>query len=201
MALALWTDRGTVLSSNLPADTGTVFGQSGLTFPDEGNILRVVSGTGINPGGLGADNVLAVFTIPANSFDIAGRGLNFLAMGSFANNANSKQVRIIFNPVTAVVGSTVGTGGTIIADTGAYTTALNAAWQIEANVFKYGVTGSNTQLGIHQSAQIAAIVSALIVPNAMTAVESGPILVAITGNAATATTNISLNFFEVNAMN
>jgi len=38
-------------------------------------------------------------------------------------------------------------------------------------------------------------------PLATTAVESGAILIAVTGNAATATSDILLNFFEVNAMN
>ena len=104
MPVQLWTtNKGDILSSNLPSDTATQFGGGGLTFPEEGNMLRLVSGAGISPGATAADNVLAVFSIPGNSFDISGRGMNFLAMGSFASNTNSKQVKIIFNPATAVV--------------------------------------------------------------------------------------------------
>lgn len=199
MPMRLWTDRGEFLSNALPSDTATNFGGSGLTFPDEGNIVRFATFPGITPTATGVDNVLAVFSLPASSFDIAGRGLNFLAMGSFAANASNKQVKIIYNATTAVVGATV-TGGVTIADTG--TSAGNAVgWQVEANVFKYGLPGSNTQLGIHQSAQVGATVSTLLIPNALTAVESGAILVAVTGKATTTATDILLAFWEVNAMN
>ena len=38
-------------------------------------------------------------------------------------------------------------------------------------------------------------------PALATATENGAILVAVTGNAGTATGDIALNFFEINAMN
>ncbi len=195
------SSKGDVSSAGFPSDTGVSFGGGSGNFAPAGNIYRYVSGTGISPGATAADNVLAAYSIPAGSFDAAGRGMNFLAMGKFATGTNTKQVKIIFNPTTAVVGSTVGSGGTTIADSGSYSTTGACAWQMDANVFKYGAAGSNTQLGIHQSAQIAAVVSALVVPTAITATESGAILVAVTGAAGTTATDIVLNFFEVYVMN
>jgi hypothetical protein len=189
-------------------DTVTTFGGtnapsaslSGLaTFPDEGNIYREVVASR-NPASTAADIVVGVYTLPAYSFDISGRGVNLLAEGSFANNVNSKRVKIYFGCTTAVLGSAV-TGGTVIADTGAFTTAANVGWSLEANVFKYGAAGSNTQLGLHQGAQIGATVGTLLVPTLLTATESGAILIAVTANAATTATDIVYNFFEVNAMN
>lgn len=176
------------------------FGSSTGTFNLEGNLNRQISAAGISPGATAADNVLAVYTLPANAFDVAGRGLNIVAEGSFAATANNKRVKIIFNPATAVVGSTVGASGTTIADTG--TVATNGTgWSLEANVFKYGAAGSNTQIGLHQQAQVGAAVASLLVPSLITAAENGAILIAITGNATTAASDILFNFLEVNAMN
>jgi hypothetical protein len=160
-----------------------------------GNASSQLSGAGINPGATGADNVLAVFSLPANSFDIAGRGINIVAQGSVANNTNSKRMKLYFGCTTAVVGSTV-TGGTVVADTGAYTTANAVGWALEANVYKYGAAGSNTQLGLHQAAQIGATVGSLLAPASLTATENAAILIAVTGNAATTATDIVLYFFE-----
>lgn len=201
-AMRVWTELGMINIPNL-SPLGFTFGGAG--FPnasimgEEGNIYRetVVSR---NPGAINQDNVLAAFTIPAGSFDIAGRGVNLLSQGSVAATVNSKRLKIYWGCTAAVVGSAVS-GGTVIADTGAYTTNNAVGWSLEANVFKYGAAGSNTQLALHMSAQIGLTVGTLLVPSALTSTESGPIIVAITGNAVTVVTDIIYNFFEVNAMN
>jgi hypothetical protein len=185
----------------VPAGSLFQFGKSGGDFGASGNLNTSISGAGVSPGATGADNVLAVFTLPANAFDVASRGINISAAGSFANNAHTKDCKIIFNPSTAVVGSTVGSGGTTIADTGSFSTAANVGWSLEANVYKYGAAGSNTQLGIHAAAQIGATVGTLLIPTLITATESGAILIAITGNAGTTATDILLNFAELFLMN
>jgi hypothetical protein len=193
-ALAVVPGTGIEPSSNLEQ-----FGAGTATVLAEGNINRQISGTGVQPGGTAVDSVLAVFSIPANSFDISGRGIGLTAQGSFGATANNKRVKLIFNATTAVVGSAV-TGGTTVADTG--TVATNGGgWSLQANVFKYGAGGSNTQLGLHQQAQIGNAVAALLAPSLITATESGAILVAVTGNATTVVSDIAFNFFEANAMN
>lgn len=189
-------------NGDLPSTVTEQFGSSTATMLEEGNINRQVSasGSGVSPGATGADNVLAVYTIPANAFDVSGRGVTITAQGSFGATGNNKRIKIIFNPASAVVGSTVGASGTTIADTG--TVATNGGgWSLQGSVFKYGAAGSNTQLGLHQQAQVGGAVSALLAPANITATESGAILVAVTGNATTATSDIVLNFIEVNAMN
>ena len=184
-----------------PSTVSTQFGSGTSTFLEEGNIYKNIPATAINPGSTGNDNVLAVFSVPANSFDgVSNRGLAITACGSVANNTNAKRMKIIFNATTAVVGSAV-TGGTTIADTGSYTTTGAAGWQINAQVFKYGAAGSNTQLCLHESTQIGSTVSSLVSPQQTTATESGAILIAITGNATTTATDIALNFVQINAMN
>ncbi len=171
-------------------------GKSTAMAAGSGNIVAQVLGTAVNPGATGADNVLAAWSLPANFFDSAGRGLLITAMGSVANNVNSKRIKIYFGCTTATVGSTV-TGGTVIADTGAYTTTGAAGWAVAAQVVKYGNPGSNTQLALHQAAQIGSTVGALLVPTALTAAENAAIIVAVTGNAVTATTDILYNFGEI----
>ena len=198
---AVWSFSGAAYASGgyNPASEVTQVGQGTALAAAEGNIYRSVLGTATSPAATGSDYVLAVYALPANSFDVSGRGVNLLAMGSLAANTNNKRIKLIFNCTTAVVGSAV-TGGTTVCDTGTVTTS-GGGWALEANVFKYGAAGSNTQLGIHQSAQTGSTVSALLAPSAITATESGAILIAVTGNATTATTDILYNFFEVNAMN
>ncbi|CAN5949961.1 unnamed protein product [Sphagnum jensenii] len=184
-----------------PSTAATFFGSGTGTFLEEGNIYRYASATGTSPGSINNDNVLATFSIPANSLDgIGNRGLMITAAGSVANNTNSKRLKIFWACTSATVGSAVS-GGTLIADTGAYTTTGAAGFEISANVFKYGAANSNTQIALHSQAQIGSTVGGLIVPTPLTATENAVIIIAITGNAVTATTDIVLNWAEINAMN
>jgi hypothetical protein len=192
--------KGDIPWSFLPPNS-TQLGSGTGSMREAGTLTLQTSTSGINPGGTNADNVLAVYTLPANSLYSAGNGLYISAIGTFANNVNSKRVKIIIGPSTAVVGSTVGSGGTTIADTGAYSTAAAATWSVAAAVYKYGAAGSNTQLGIHVSSQINTSVTNLTAPSSLTLTESGAILIALTGNAATTATDIALNFFEIMAQN
>lgn len=200
---AVWVFSGAAYGAGGAAPNSEVvqFGSGSAVAGAEGNINRQVMVPAVSPNGLNADYVVGVYSLPASSFDVAGRGLNIIAQGSFAANNNSKRIKLIFNATTAVVGSVV-TGGTTICDTGAVTTLANGVgWAVEANVFKYGAAGSNTQLGLHVSAQVGLTVSSLLVPTAVTATESGPILIAVTANAVTAGTDILTSFVELNAMN
>jgi hypothetical protein len=187
-----------------PSTEITQFGSGSATFLEEGNISRqtLAVGSGVSPVGTGADSVLAFFTIPANSFDIAGRGLQITAAGSFAANGNNKTVKLIASNTLPVVGNAPpGTGNAItIATTGVVTTN-NQGWSISANLFKYGANGSNTQLAIHSQAQVGAAVSALQVPANATLIENAAMYLMSTGNAGTTATDIVQNWFEINAMN
>ena len=193
-------------AEKLVATTGEIanapgpFGSGTSPFGRSGNVYTQVSAAGISPAATGADKVLAVFSLPANSFDVAGRALQIQTEGSFASNGDTKEVKIIINPATAVVGQTVGAGGTTIADTGAVTTN-GGGWAIEAEVVKYGAQGSNTQLAVHQQAQVGGAVSALLAPQALTMPENASILIALTGNATTTASDIVFNFMQIFAQN
>jgi hypothetical protein len=187
--------------------TETEYFGSGLgTFPLQGNLscTGYLAAGAISPGATGADNVLAVYSLPANSFDGApgnARMLQIQASGSFANNTNAKTTKIIFNPSTAVVGSTVGTGGTTIATSGVYSTTGACGWMLQAQVAKVGAANSNTQVAQETATIVAATHGGIGLPVYPVATENAPILIAITGNAATTATDILLNFFEVSAAN
>jgi len=183
----------------MTATESEVFGNGTGNFGLEGNLVSQAS-AGVNPAATGADNVLAVYSLPAGSFDQAGRVIEISASGGYAANGNTKTVKIIVGAASAVVGSTIGSGGTTIASSGAVATN-GAGWSLEASVVKYGAAGSNTQQGIHSAAQNGSAVAALITPASLTLNEALPILIAVTGDAATTATDIALNFFAVNAQN
>lgn len=190
---------GTQVAAYL-AGGAELFGGGTGVMGGEGNINVQAPATAVSPGATAADNVLAVYSIPAGSFSAAGKMISITASGSFAANGNNKTVKIIVNPATAVVGSTVGTGGTTICSTAVVATN-GAGWQVQGTIIKQGAAGANTQLGIHEQAQIGAAVASMLAPSAITATESGAILVAITGNAATTATDILFNALVVNACN
>src|ERR1700732_4483150 len=112
MADLLWSAQGDV--STLPSETVFQYGNSVANGPPQAtggprillNKQNFAQAAPVNPGATGADNVLAVYSLPANTFDIAGRSISIRAMGSIATGTNNKTVKIIFNPATAVVGST-----------------------------------------------------------------------------------------------
>lgn len=183
-----------------PAAASGTFGGGAGTFGLEGNLAAQLVAAGVNPGATAADNVLAVYSLPAASLSAAGKGIAIAARGSFGATGNNKRIKIIANPATAVVGSTVGASGTTIADTGTVTTN-GGGWSIGAELYKYGALGSNTQIGMNTQNLAGAASPALLAPALVTAVESGAILIAVTGNAATVVGDIALNAMLVNGLN
>ena len=67
-------------AAGLTSGAQTQFGSSTGYFLEEGNLYRFVSGTGVSPAATGSDVVLAVYTLPASAFDIAGRGLSLTCL-------------------------------------------------------------------------------------------------------------------------
>jgi hypothetical protein len=186
------------------SDVGTgsafTFGAGTAAFGPEGNIFAGVYGATANePSATGGDYVLAVFSLPANSFSAAGKGIIVQGAGGYGGTANTKTVKLIFNPSAAVVGSTV-TGGTTIATTGALTQS-GTGWELLATAYKFGAANSNTQYAQQIRATSGAVEAGVGAPVFPTATENAAILVAVTGNAATATSDINLNLFTINALN
>jgi hypothetical protein len=205
--LVLWSSIGDVVLGSAQAGAiGASFGngaaqfggnpQNALQMGDDGNLNVQTVSAGRNPAGTAADYIVSTFNIPAGGFDLANRGIAILAAGS-ALNASTKSFKIIIGG-TGAVGSIISGGVTIAS---LLTTALNGGWQVQANMFKYGAAGSNTQIAIHEASQIAGTVSPLIAPTLLTQVESAAIPVAVTINAATLATDAIFNFSQIFAMN
>ena len=194
--------KGDIPWNSLPNTFGVQFGgaSSPASMAGDGNIYRnpIAVASGVNPGGTAGDYVVDFFAIPAGSLDKVGRGLEIIAMGNVASNTNSKRVKLWWNTAAPTVGSVVS-GGTLIADTGAYTTTGAAGYSLTAMVFK--TAAANSQICLHQASQIGAAVGALVAGSTTTATESGVIYVAVTANAATTATDITHLFTEVFAMN
>ena len=189
-----------------PATFQTQFGGAPAVSAENilpaGNIYRQVNSASVSPTFLNSDVVLAVFSLPAQTFDGAAgtnRMIQVQGMGGFAGNGNTKRVKLFYNPSAAVVGTTVS-GGTLMADTLA-TASNGGGWYVSGWVAKYGVNSSNTQLVTSGAALAGATGNAVAAPSYTSATESSAILVAVTGNCATATTDVFCNMFIVSGFN
>ena len=202
---AIWGFAGAAYGSggSNPSSEVAQFGSSTATLAEGGNINRQISAAGVSPGATGADNVIAVFSLPANAFDGAtgtNRGISITACGKFGATGNNKEIKLIFNPSTAVLGSTVGSGGTLLADTGVVATN-GGGWWLSGNVYKYGAANSNTQMCTSNGAISGAVHNGISAPAAATATENAAILIAVTANCANATSDALFNFIEIAAAN
>lgn len=191
------------LGSYAPSTWATQFGSGTGTFLEEGNLYRQaygISDVGGQPAATGADKVIAAYTLPANSLDGTGfRGLNFQMQGNFAATGNNKTCKIIVGCTTAAVGTTV-TGGTTLCTTGV-SAGNNLPWYLSGTLFKYGAANFNTQSGMMTGLIIGTTHSGATLAVNLTLTENAAILIAFTGNAATAATDIQMTLAEVNAMN
>jgi hypothetical protein len=201
VAAAKWVFSGADYSNggSTPNTELIALGSGTAQFPAQGIIYRQLVAAGIQPAGTNEDDVLATYTLPANSFDVAGREIIVRAFGSVAANANTKRIKIYFNCTSAVVGSVVS-GGTLICSSGNSTTS-GAGWVIEGRIIKYGNPNSNTQVCFHTAGLVGSYVAPLLVPTNTTAIENAPIIIAIVGNAATLSTDITFKLVEITATN
>ena len=122
--------------------------------------------------GTGADvteDTLQIFTLPANAFDVVGRGVHIEAWGTTGADANTKIVRLYF--------------GAKIYDS----TAIplnNGGWYLWANVYK---TGSNTQTAVATSVFGNSNPATNI--NALAQIDTSGIVIKVTGQNSAAVTN------------
>jgi hypothetical protein len=201
---AIWTLDGVVPGVGvLPANMLTYFGSGMGTIAGAGDLNRQIGNPLAGNNADTADDVLASYTLPASSFDLAGRGLCITAQGSTGTTTNNKRVKLWFN---ATISAGVVTGGSVIADTGPWVNATapnnNVGWQLMAIVVKYGAAGSNTQYA-QGTAILGTIHGGIGLPVFPTAVEPGAIVIALTGSSYTtgAANDVVANWFQVDAMN
>lgn len=180
------------------------FGNGTANFDDSGNINVQTGNPLTNPATITNDNVLAIYSLPANSLSVAGNGLEITTCGNLGNDSQAKRVKLIWNATAAVVGSAVGTNSTsfLLGDTGATTNGgATAGWSIQSQVYKYGATGSNTQIGQEIGTVVGTIHGGMGIASALTTNESLPILIAVTGNATSSVGDISLYNINIQAFN
>lgn len=160
------------------------------------NLYRTCPGVAaaVAPAATAGDYVVGVFSLPADAFDQANRCFNAEAWVGFGSNGDTKRWKIFFNPSAAVVGSLI-TGGTLMFDSGAITTSGGSA-NGSGRVVKRGAPGSNTQTVLTGSVSSDAAASV-----DTTAIETAPILVAVTINCTTTASDCVLEDFEVNVLN
>jgi len=201
---AIWVLDGVVPGVGVvPSNMLTYFGGGTGTILGHGNLHRQIGNPLAANNADTADDVLASYTLPASSFDVPGRGLCITARGSTGATTNDKRVKLWFN---ATISEAVVTGGSVIADTGPWVSGTvpnnNVGWQLMAYVVKYGATDSNTQYA-QGTAILGRIHGGIGLPVFATAVESGAVVIALTGSSYTtgAANDLVANWFEVNAMN
>jgi len=186
-----------------PANISTLFGGGTGMFLRAGNLYRSAGNPLAGNNADTTDDLLASYTLPASSFDAAGRGLCITAQGSNRPKINNKRVKLWFN---ATVAAGVVTGDSVIADTGLWinttTPNNNVRWQLTANLFKFGATGSNTQHA-QGTAVRGGVHGGTGLPVFPTALESSAIVIALTGSSYTtgAANDVIATWFEVNAIN
>ena len=182
----------------------SIFGGGTAVMEESGNV-NVQSGNPLsNPASITNDNVLAVYTLPAGSLSAAGKGLEITTAGNLGNDTQAKRVKLIWNPTSAVVGSSIATNSTsfLLGDTGSTTNGGAAAgWIIQAQVYKYGNFGSNTQIGQETGVIVGAVHGGCSLTSALTTNESLPILIAVTGNATSSVGDISLYNINIEGFN
>jgi len=201
---AIWVLAGVVPGVGVtPSNMLTYFGSGIGTILSDGNLHRQIGNPLAGNNADTTDDVLASYTLPAWSFDVPGRGLCITAQGNTGATTNDKRIKLWFN---ASISAGAVTGGSVIADTGAWVSGTipnhNVGWQLTANVFKYGATETNTQYA-QGTAILGGVDGGIGLPVFPTAVESGAIVIALTGSSYTtgAANDVVATWFEVNAMN
>jgi hypothetical protein len=95
---ALWALDGTLPGVGvMPSDMLTYFGSGIGTILSDGNLHRQIGNPLAGNNADTADDVLASYTLPASSFDAAGRGLCITAQGNTGATTNDKRIKLWFN--------------------------------------------------------------------------------------------------------
>lgn len=179
-------------------ETTNVGGAQSGALRSTGNVnVQTAYPTGNGNAAATTDTVLFTYQLPANSFVNAGAQVTVTASGSFAANANNKQVKVWWGTTTQTVGSAVA-GGTLIAQSGVVTTN-GGGWEANVQVQKYGAAGSNTQIATAAQVIAGATHLGTAAPTALTAAENAPINITVTGASSTtgAANDVVGNQFDI----
>lgn len=143
------------------------------------------------------DDVLFTYALPASLFDAAFRGLHITAFGKTGGTTNNKQIKAWFGLDAQTVGSAIVTTNTTLLLTSGTVTTNAGGWAMEADLYKYGGTGSNTQIGTGFIS--IGTTTANNVPTTFTFAESSILNVTVTGASGTtgAASDVLAQFFNL----
>lgn len=108
----------------------------GVSLNPQGTVFAFASQTGVGNGADTTEDTLKTFSLPANAFDVANRGVQITAFGKYANNTNTKAVKVYFGATAVSVGTDNNTNWW--AEVYVYKTASNA--QIICGLTQHGTT-------------------------------------------------------------
>jgi hypothetical protein len=174
-------DRVTITTTGTNVTMGT-----GTATANVGGVLNVNTTTQATTGT--SEEVLATYTLPANTLSANGKLIRITAWGTFAANANSKTTRVRFG----------GLAGTIIS--GVTTTSNNGNWRHVTEVVR---TGAATQAssGVVTYGVTAGAGALAPTVGAPTQTLSGTVDIAVTGTSPTTIGDVSFSGLIVEALN
>lgn len=172
---------GTITGRGVLAMGSTVTPGTGTAVASVGGVLHVNTTSQATTGT--SEEVLATYTLPANTLSASGKAIRVTAWGTSAANGNTKIVRIRFG----------GIGGT---QTSAVTwTGSGSAWKQVTEIIR---TGATTQESCGQAHGNAAT---LITYAAPTQTLSGAVDIVVTATTPTAAGDVTFKGLIVEALN
>jgi hypothetical protein len=170
------------------ANGSTVSKGTGSATAVIGGVLNVNTTSQATTGTV--EEVLATYTLPANTLSANGKGLRVTVWGTVTGNTNAKVLRVRFG----------GIGGTQIA-TVSTSTAAHTAFYLTASVVRTGAaTQASTGVGtVGQTGGATSSVSTSVTTPAQTL--SGAVDVVVTGTTASASGEATFSGLIVEAIN
>lgn len=147
-----------------------------------GSVLNVNTTTQATTGT--SEEILATYTLPANTLSANGKGVRITAHGTLAANGNTKVVRIRFG----------GIGGTTV--TARSTVGNNVAWEATALIFR---TGAATQIAVGRA--FSSLDNVQLSDSAPTQTLANAIDIVVTGTTATAIGDLTFKSLIVESIN
>lgn len=198
------------VQSDPSASSGTAFGvpttiSQAAIMRASGNFYRniLTVANGIQPSATGADKIVDAFTIPAGTFDSAGRGFVATVYGTFGATGNNKLIKVILgatNTNPATNGTVTVTGGTTIGSTGTLTTN-GGGLVLTCQLFKTGAAASNTQESMTTGIVAGSTHAGCGSWTDQTFTEANAQLLVVTVNLTTATTDFTYQGMELTGYN
>jgi hypothetical protein len=183
LTFAKTTDTLTVVGPGIFGNGSTVAKGTGSAVATLGGVLNVNTTSQATTGTV--EEVLATYTLPANTLSANGKGVRITAWGTTAANGNAKTTRIRFG----------GIGGTIVA-----TVAGSSSGSAVVLSCVIARTGAATQTSVSLTQLMASSTNSVTVA-APTQTLSGTVDIVVTGTTAASAGDLTFVGMVVEALN